>query len=269
MKQAHLFLYLESFIPQNISEDALENLLLLADKKPKNKIYLPTDYCDKNDFLCSLAQYQTPISNTDLGDIDILALTAMLIYGDEYEDYEQFKSHFENDNYGLIGLEYSEKPKMQYVCDEESWHELHCAYLIAHNEHINWNTHDYFPNLAYSNKIFKNLNLSNADKKAYAEQQGNEIARRNFYKKSDVLSKCETTSNKLRTIFYIKKEEKYQFLSIDFESGRAFEVCDDDGTHLGEYLFDGKFNKKASETDHSLSKECIKAFKNDMKNKRL
>jgi hypothetical protein len=280
MRKPHLFVDLDSFQTPYLTEENIGNLLKINNKTPKNKLFIEENWYDENIFLKALidSDYNFMSNEFDLLDPDVyMGLVVLLWENTEIDEYKTFFDVYKETNYGKIGLNYLQKFGKRYVFDVDSLNELHCTDLSEHNEYIDWTAHKYLPNLDYSNEVIKNyhkenrlvLDLGNAEKKAFAEEKGSEVARRNFYKKSDVLSNCETTANKLRTIFYIKKEGKYQFLSIDFKGSNAFEVLDDDGTHLGEYLFDGNANKKAEEAGHSLSKDCIKKFKKDMKNKRL
>ena len=46
-------------------------------------------------------------------------------------------------------------------------------------------------------------------------------------------------------------DDKYQFLSIDKKHGR-FELCDDNGDHLCELMFDGTKVENSQKANHSI-----------------
>lgn len=97
--------------------------------------------------------------------------------------------------------------------------------------------------------------------KAYSEKTGSLICSENYYHCETELSNLEKDhgNKKVSIIYSIKKEEKYQFISIDTAHGK-FELCNDDGTHQGEIRFDGSSNgDDTQDNDHSL--QCVTEWK--------
>lgn len=92
---------------------------------------------------------------------------------------------------------------------------------------------------------------SKAEMIAYCKQIGKKVCTANYYKYEPKLSSCEEKAcGSLRKIYSIVKAGKKQYISLDFHKG-MFEFHDDQGIHLGEYLFDGTKNKDAEES-HNL-----------------
>ena len=86
---------------------------------------------------------------------------------------------------------------------------------------------------------------------AYCKEIGKKVCEQNYYQYDRELStKEQNDCGSLREIYVIKKDGKKQYISLDFHKG-MFEFHDEKGIHLGEYLFDGTFNKKAEES-HNL-----------------
>lgn len=104
-------------------------------------------------------------------------------------------------------------------------------------------------------KLIMNHKNATEEKIAYTKEIGKKICAVNYYKQEDELKRLETDhGNKcVEMVFSIKLDGKYQFLSVDKRHG-TFELCNDDGTHLGEVTFDGSFSKKP-DGDHSL--KCV------------
>jgi len=103
--------------------------------------------------------------------------------------------------------------------------------------------------LAFHNEIMK-LN-SRGDLMGYAFKIGDAILNANFYKFESILTSSESKAfGSLRRIYSLERDHTKQYISIDFEKG-MFEYHDYKGIHLGEYRFDGSFNKKA-EASHNL-----------------
>lgn len=174
---------------------------------------------------------------------------------------------------GLIGIDSS----LDNVYSIPSWHEFHCKFLTENNQYIDWSKHEYLPNLEYSNlclidEVKRKINsitniipddlygqviktMNDDERIAYSKKIGSIVAERNFYVYDEELSKLEGRLKKSnRDIYYTNKNNRYLYLSIDFESV-AFEVCDHKGDHLGEYLFTGKFSKGSinkGPKDHGL-----------------
>lgn len=97
--------------------------------------------------------------------------------------------------------------------------------------------------------------------KAYSETIGSLICSVNYYHRETELEELEKDhgNTKVSIIYSIKKDNQYQFISIDTAHGK-FELCDDSGTHQGEKRFDGSPNGTATaEEDHRL--RCIAEWK--------
>lgn len=89
----------------------------------------------------------------------------------------------------------------------------------------------------------------------YAFGIGEEICLSNYYSYEPELSDMERQFAKSMRAVYslINKNGVIQFVSIDFKHG-MFEFHDENGTHIGEFRFDGTYNS-TPEKDHSL--KCI------------
>lgn len=97
--------------------------------------------------------------------------------------------------------------------------------------------------------------------KAYSENTGALICSVNYYHRETELEELEKDHGNMNVsiIFSIKKNDKYQFISIDTAHGK-FELCDDSGAHQGEIRFDGSSNGAATvEDNHGL--RCIAEWK--------
>ena len=150
------------------------------------------------------------------------------------------------------------------VYSEETWHQWKIAYLTKHSQHIDWSkaTHQYLPNLAYSNFLLsiecrnrlggkdhtnfyaKAGRMAGGDMIALSLEVGKVIAEANFYQYNDQVSKLNNSSDRIRDIYSISFKGKVIYLSIDIDNA-TFEVCDHQGRHLGEYPFDGGVPKSA------------------------
>lgn len=103
------------------------------------------------------------------------------------------------------------------------------------------------------------------DLKAYSEEIGSRICAINYYHRETELEELEKDhgNTKASIIYSIKKDNQYQFISIDTAHGK-FELCDDSGAHQGEIRFDGSLNGAATvEKDHEL--RCIAEWKDRTK----
>jgi hypothetical protein len=179
----------------------------------------------------------------------------------------ELNSEFVGELNGLFGCQ-TNPITPGLVFDIVSWNEHKVTYFLANQIAINWQEHFCLPNKGYSNLHLASLktNLNEAlccaplkieseakeyvfetlrhmaaggNKEALAREIGREIARRNFYLEETVLSTHEQQlRNSLRTIFSSIKHGRKIYLSIDFEKP-AFEICDEQGHHLGEYSFNG------------------------------
>lgn len=86
---------------------------------------------------------------------------------------------------------------------------------------------------------------------AYCKEIGKKVCEQNYYQYEGELSTNEQKAcGSLREIYGIVKNGEKQYISLDFHKGK-FEFHDKKGIHLGEYFFDGTFNKKAEES-HNL-----------------
>jgi hypothetical protein len=86
---------------------------------------------------------------------------------------------------------------------------------------------------------------------AYCKEIGRKVCQANYYQYEPELSTNEQQAcGSSRQIYSIIKNGVKQYISLDFHKG-MFEFHDNNGRHLGEFLFDGTWNKKAEE-DHNF-----------------
>lgn len=86
---------------------------------------------------------------------------------------------------------------------------------------------------------------------SYAKEIGSKICELNYYHHEQELEGLNNDNQQIVKIYSIKKDDKYQFLSIDKKHGR-FELCDDNGDHLCELMFDGTKVKNSQKANHSI-----------------
>ncbi len=98
----------------------------------------------------------------------------------------------------------------------------------------------------YSNIRQKVIRDGKADKETFSKL-GKEVAYRNGYIFNEEVTRINSIA--IREIFNSKTEPRV-YLSIDFEKG-AFEVCDHNGNHKGEFSYEGIQTAKAK-ADHSI-----------------
>lgn len=91
----------------------------------------------------------------------------------------------------------------------------------------------------------------NSERISYAKEIGSKICELNYYHHEQELEELNNDNQQIVKIYSIKKDDKYQFLSIDKKHGR-FELCDDNGNHLCELMFDGTKVKNSQEANHSI-----------------
>lgn len=184
------------------------------------------------------------------------------------------------------GLDYYGHPSTNYIFDVKTWRKWHYDWLYCHPECIVWGKNVLWPRLVLVINILKeelkkhnisipkkDIDVANAfyegimkhlnerELYSYATAIGSKLCVFNYYHRETELEKLEEHNGnvKAKTIFSIKKNNKYQFLSIDIQHG-MLELCDDNGNHLGEYRFDGTPNgQHTQESDHSLM--CVNEWK--------
>lgn len=86
---------------------------------------------------------------------------------------------------------------------------------------------------------------------AYAKDIGAKICTANFYHEEPELKTLNEDKSQIVAIYSIKKEGKYQFLSIDKKHGR-FEWCDENGNHICEIMFDSTIVENSTDASHSI-----------------
>ena len=93
--------------------------------------------------------------------------------------------------------------------------------------------------------------------KAYFIMIAHEVLLANYYTYEPLLSQMESkhTCSPRKIYSLITKSGKRHFISLDCAHG-MLEICDDHGTHIGEYRIAGTFNSQATPITHSL--HCIK-----------
>lgn len=89
------------------------------------------------------------------------------------------------------------------------------------------------------------------EKISYAKEIGSKICELNYYHHEQELEDLNSDNQQIVKIYSIKKDGRYQFLSIDKKHGR-FELCDDTGAHLCELMFDGTAVENSQEANHSI-----------------
>lgn len=86
---------------------------------------------------------------------------------------------------------------------------------------------------------------------AYAKDIGAKICTANFYHEEPELKTLNKDKSQIVAIYSIKKEGKYQFLSIDKKHGR-FEWCNENGNHICEIMFDSTIVENSTDASHSI-----------------
>ena len=107
---------------------------------------------------------------------------------------------------------------------------------------------------------------ADGERQGYAYNIAKRICEENYYHETPDLAAMEKAAapngrNKnQRNIFFVKRADgTFRFISVDFEKG-MLEFHADDGSHLGEYRFDGSCNEHADMTGgHNL--RCITEWK--------
>ena len=188
---------------------------------------------------------------------------------------DTLNEEFANENNGILCC--TEIEQTRYVYNVHSWRELHCSYVTQHNEWIDWSKNGILFNTKFSDlciveivdrhqqefkesqKLHKKqekINYFNTDlirilrsDKDRLLQLSREIARRNGYIYDAKLSKSEKNRRKTRmsAIFKIKRNNEWQYLSLDTENGQ-FEVCNRKGEHIGVWNFSGNKTANADES---------------------
>ena len=104
--------------------------------------------------------------------------------------------------------------------------------------------------IAFHDKVMR---MEGDKLRAYTQEIGGKICLGNAYTFEKQLSENERKAcGKVRSIYSIEKNGVKQYISLDIGHG-MFEFHDKSGTHLGEFHFDGSFNKPADPTgDHDL-----------------
>jgi hypothetical protein len=185
------------------------------------------------------------------------------------------ESIFSKGNNGLLGPECDrfDCATELTVFSDDSWHDWKIAYLTKYPSHINvdYSKHTYLFNIEYSNKILARISLEKfghaefykgashippgGPRNALALEVGRIIAKKNFYKYNDPISKLNNTKSQQRDIYSLDAGGFIKYLSIDVENV-AFEVCNDRGQHLCAIKFDGTIQSYAdSKGRHNIKVE--------------
>lgn len=194
----------------------------------------------------------------------------------------------------LNGLLSCNNSSVYFVNTVFARYNLQISYCSDKNNLIKWDkyNHLFLPNIEYSNLyLAERLNVKlNTDlkerkkevweyskiycnegykedskggaKEANADKVGSEVARRNFYKYEKELTQVEEKlrGGSMRKIFSVIKNNEKLYLSIDFEKGNCFELCNYKGEHQGEFRFDGTENGKEGNTKDTSGKHDIWAI---------
>jgi len=196
---------------------------------------------------------------------------------------EEFETTSEPRTHG--GFKYENSPLSDYVYDKFTIDKWHNQWFWDNPDKIDWSKYNnaIWPRYDLTIKILSqelseiieapsNGNdvanlfhehvmkpLNERDLISKSQIIGGKICEANYYHRVKELEKLETDhGNKDATrIYSIKKDSKYQFLSIDTQHG-MLELHNDKGDHQMEIRFDGTKNKDG-EVDHSL--QCVKEWK--------
>lgn len=144
------------------------------------------------------------------------------------------------------------------IYDTNSWYEKRIAYLSQprNNQHITWGNSIVLPNTTYAQTY-----IATAEVQAIIDRRERnmdnireccaEILRRNYYVYNQKLSSQEKQiTSRIRYIYEIYREGKWQYLSIDVENG-LLEFCDEKGEQQGAYDYYGTQIEKRK-PDHGL-----------------
>lgn len=115
-------------------------------------------------------------------------------------------------------------------------------------------------------KMVMSAKAKGGERQGYAKEIADRICPDNYYHEAADLSAMEkdaapaNNDDIQRSVYYIKKGVRnFLFMSIDFEKG-MFEFHDNDGTHLGEFHYDGSRNAPADKNGlHDL--RCVRSWK--------
>ena len=99
--------------------------------------------------------------------------------------------------------------------------------------------------------LIMNHKDESSEKISYAKEIGSKICELNYYHHEQELEDLNNDNQQIVKIYSIKKDDRYQFLSIDKKHGR-FELCDNNGDHICELMFDGTSVEKSQEANHSI-----------------
>lgn len=180
---------------------------------------------------------------------------------------------------------------LSFINDLTSWEQWHRKWNTEHPEDIDWSKseNDWFPRPDLIIQIMHRELQAHCDLEAeghhnqdvvsmfyslvmrrkgpsihaYAQTIGSEICKCNYYREEVELSAMEQrVAGSLRKIYSIYNRHGFQqFISIDFAHG-MFEFHDENGSHQGEYRFDGSPNAE-SQTNHSF--KCMEKWKRKMR----
>ncbi|WP_375561257.1 hypothetical protein ACE193_01510 [Bernardetia sp. OM2101] len=149
----------------------------------------------------------------------------------------EWKNCLEPSKFEEIKKKY-EKSKLNNF-DFNSWNpSLKYLPLTEISNHLVDNDWDKFRLYLRSNASQKNSLISKMAQK---------VAIINGYSFDSKVSDLNKTKDKIRQIYSAGENRNKIYLSVDFEKG-AYEICDFQGTHLGEFLFDEKLNGKADKS---------------------
>ncbi len=196
------------------------------------------------------------------------------------QSHQEFEKQYSALHSGFSGFEMHHPPD-PFIYSYLSWQTWKQIWYRNNQNQIPWqaNGDRFLPNLKESEKILldeiKNhgkeseLNVVHRgniglafheeimrhkghDTEAYTISIGKKILMANYFKYEDELSRDEQRlARSLRNIYsIISRNGDIQYVSLDHRHG-MFEYHSEDGTHLGEFKFDGSFNSKA-EVSHNL-----------------
>ena len=201
---------------------------------------------------------------------------------------DEFEAKSEPRTHG--GYKYEKCPSSDYIYDKETINSWHAEWYFKHPEAIDWKkfNNDIWPRYDLTIEILKQellkagedipakekdiancfhenimKHLDERERISKAKKIGAAICEANYYHREVELEKLEAAhgNGQADLIYSIKKNDEFQFLSIDKQHG-MLEWCDDKGNHQGEMRFDGSDNSR-KEDDHSL--QCVAEWKKKYK----
>ncbi|WP_342331742.1 hypothetical protein [Pedobacter sp. FW305-3-2-15-E-R2A2] len=189
-------------------------------------------------------------------------LSSVVVSFQTHEDWKDSEIHnvlyeyLEEDGTGMHLVSVRNVSSDEHIKDHKSYAESRLSSKSVPDDWKPWESH--LPNVESSKEMLgisefyeKFTGLSEREKLAEARTMGKRVAVLNHYRFDKELSRLNTDSKHKRDIYVSNnKQGRKWYLSVDVEKG-AFEVCDHNGAHTKEILFNGKKNGE-QKSDHSI-----------------